>query len=78
MRETISKADINTGKYGAHSCRSAATLAADLAGMEISIIAKAAGWSGTNSFYNYYKKDVMFLRKEHNFGYSLLGRTRNT
>ena len=40
----------DTGKFGAHSCQSAATSAADLAGIELSTIAKAAGWSGTNIF----------------------------
>ena len=78
VKETLSEAGINTGKFGAHSCRSAATSAADFAGIEMSTIAKAAGWSGTSTFYNHYKKDVMFFRKEQNFGYSLLQRTRNT
>ena len=71
IKETLGEAGINTGKFTAHSCRSASTTAAEFLGIDIITIRKAAGWSQENTFIRHYRKEIEFSENK-NFGYSLL------
>ena len=71
IKETLSEAGIDTGRFTAHSCRASSTSAASLAGIDIITITKSAGWSSDSTFYKHYKKDIILYYKD-NFGFSLL------
>ena len=64
---------IDTGRFTAHSCRSASTSAAEFSGIGIDTIRKAAGWATAGTFYRHYKREIEAVPKEtDNFGCQLL------
>ena len=68
-------AGIDSGKYSAHSYRSASTSAAAFSGVSITTILKAASWKNVDTFKNYYYREldeVYDLEEPENFGVELL------
>ena len=67
IRDTLTQAGIDTGRYGAHSTRSASTSAAAASEVPVTTILKAAGWSAESTFTKFYKKTLQV-----NMGHALL------
>lgn len=58
VKQILEKAGIDIKIYGTHSCRSAASTKAALAGVPIDKVMKTAGWSSALTFYKFYFKHV--------------------
>lgn len=67
IKTVLAMAGIDTEVFTAHSTRAASTSAASHAGVPISTILEAAGWSQECTFARFYKKHI-----NQNFGQSLL------
>ena len=80
IKHILACAGVDTGTYAAHSCRSASTTAAALAGVSLTTIVNSASWSNVNTFKQYYFKEI----KDHfdlfkpNFGHNLLENYTNS
>ena len=63
-------AGIDSGKYTAHSCRSAATSAAAFNGISLSTICKSASWSNVTTFKKHYFREISerYVLDRENFG----------
>ena len=74
IKEVLGAAGVDTGRYGAHSCRAASTSAAALAGVSLSTIIKSASWSNVTTFRTYYKREIerYYEPQKENFGSLLL------
>ena len=66
---------IDSGRYTAHSFRSASTSAAAFGGVSIMTIMKSASWKNVDTFKKFYLKDLeegYDLKESENFGVELL------
>ena len=75
LKKVLSLSGIDTGRYSAHSFRSASTSAAAFSGVSIMTILKAASWKNVSTFKQYYYKEldeVYDLEESENFGVELL------
>ena len=59
VKTTLQYSGINLDTFTAHSCRSASTSKAAVAGVSLQRILMAGQWSTTSTFYTYYKKDIV-------------------
>ena len=50
VKETLGETGIDTGLFGAHSCRAASTTAASLKGVSLTTIIKSASWANVTTF----------------------------
>ena len=69
LKTVMTKSDIDTQQFGAHSTRAAAASAAFSKKVSVDTISRAAGWSNVQTFAHYYKP---LLPQERNFGAELL------
>lgn len=67
MRDVLTRANVDTQVFGAHSTRAASTSAAASRGVPMDVILKAAGWSSESTFSRFYHKAATV-----NLGQSLL------
>ena len=70
IKETLGLSGVDSGRYSAHSCRSASTSAAYFRGISLSTIVKSASWTNVTTFKKHYlreMKEVYDLERE-NFG----------
>lgn len=59
VKKVLHLSGIDISIYGAHSTRHASTSAAHIAGINLEVVRKAAGWSdNSNIFLKYYKKEI--------------------
>ena len=67
-------AGVDTSVYQAHSCRHAATTAANIQGVSLDTIIKSASWSNDSTFFRFYKKDISdgYELSHVNFGQEIL------
>ena len=74
IKKTMGLAGIDTGKFTAHTCRSAATSSADFRGIGISTIIKSASWSNSKTFKKFYLKEIeqAHSNPDKNFGVETL------
>ena len=70
IKTILSYAGIDSGKYTAHSCRSAVTSAAAFNGISLTTICKSASWSRVTTFKNHYFKEISehYVLNKENFG----------
>ena len=70
IKTILSYAGIDSGKYTAHSCRSAVTSAAAFNGISLTTICKSASWSRVTTFRNHYFKEISehYVLNKENFG----------
>ena len=61
VKTTLQYSGINLNNFTAHSCRSASTSKAAVAGVSLQRILMAGQWSTTSTFYTYYKKDIVVI-----------------
>ena len=59
IKSLLTDAGIDTSKFGAHSTRAASSSAAKKAGVPLSDIMKAAGWSRSSTFERFYYKPIL-------------------
>ena len=74
IKDCLGDAGIDTGRFTAHSCRSASTSAAEFSGIGIDTIRKAAGWATAGTFYRHYRREIEAVssKETENFGFQLL------
>ena len=70
IKTMLGHAGIDSGRYTAHSCRSAVTSAAAFNGVSLSTICKSASWSRVSTFKKHYFKEITkhYDVSEENFG----------
>ena len=70
IKTILSYAGIDSGKYTAHSCRSAVTSAAAFNGISLTTICKSASWSRVTTFKNHYFREISehYVLNKENFG----------
>ena len=76
IKDMLALAGINSGRYTAHSCRSAATSSAHFRGISVNTIVKSASWSNVDTFKKYYLREISSVYElgESNFGEDMLDR----
>ena len=74
IKEMLELSGIDSGKYSAHSCRSASTSAALFRGISLTTIVKSASWSNVTTFKNHYLKEITeaYDLQKANFGEEML------
>ena len=75
LKKVLLLSGIDSGRYTAHSFRSASTSAAAFRGVSIMTIMKSASWKNVDTFKKFYFKDleeVYDLEESENFGVELL------
>ena len=74
IKEMLGLSGIDSGKYPAHSCRSASTSAALFRGINLGTIIKSASWSNVKTFKTYYLRDISsaYDLNKQNFGECML------
>ena len=74
IKEILGLAGIDSGKFTAHSCRSASTSNAYFQGISLKTILKSASWKGDHTFKKHYLREIesLYNQSEENFGYSTL------
>ena len=74
LKKVLEFSGIDTGRYTAHSYRSASTSAAALGGVSISTILKSACWANVGTFREYYQRDLdlVYEQPAKNFGSEVL------
>lgn len=82
IKTFMSAAGIDTGKFQAHSVRSASTSAANFEGISLKVLLKSASWSGDSTFKRFYRKEIDRAFPDHenrhqNYGTMILNRLRN-
>ena len=70
IKNTIKEANIDTDLFTAHTCRSASTSKAKIAGLNIKTILNSANWAKENIFKKYYFKEI---QKNHQTDHSNFG-----
>lgn len=70
VRTVLEQAGIDVSVYAPHSARSASCSAASIRGVPLATILRAAGWTGSRTFAQFYKRDIAEDRP--NFGQTLL------
>ena len=70
----MKEVNIETGLFTAHTCRSASTSKAKIAGLNIKTILSFANWTEDNIFKTYYFKEIQenYQTDHSNFGMELL------
>ena len=68
VKVTLKNSGIDTSKFSAHSCRSAATSATKTAGLSLSEIVNSAGWTNAQTFAKFYDRSTT----QQDFGTTLL------
>jgi hypothetical protein len=70
IKTMLGLAGIDSGKYTAHSCRSAATSAAAFNGISLATICKSASWSRVSTFKKHYFREISerYVLNRENFG----------
>ena len=74
IKDTLTLSGIDSGKYTAHSCRSASTSNAALHGISLSTILKSACWSNVKTFKKFYFREISryYNLENQNFGQKTL------
>ena len=74
IKNAVKEANIDTGLFTAHTCRSASTSKAKIAGLNIKAILSSANWTKGNIFQRYYFKEIQenYQTDHSNFGMELL------
>ena len=72
----MTKSDIDTQQFGAHSTRPAVASAAFSKKVSVDTILSAAGWSNVQTFAPYYNKPL--LPQDRNFGAEFLTATHHS
>ena len=80
IKTMLGHAGIDSGKYTAHSCRSAVTSAAAFNGISLTTICKSASWSRVTTFKKHYLKEISehYDLNVENFGELTLQNYANT
>ena len=74
IKNTMKEANIDTGLFTAHTCRSASTSKAKIAGVTIKTILNSTNWTKENIFKKYYFKEIQknYQTDHSNFGMEFL------
>ena len=74
VKEMLGICGIDSGRYTAHSCRSASTSSALFKGISIMTIIKSASWSNVDTFRKHYLKEIssVYELDRPNFGEEML------
>ena len=74
IKDTLVLSGVDSGRYSAHSCRSASTSAAFFRGISLSTIVRSASWSNVTTFKKHYLREIkeLYDLDEENFGESML------
>ena len=59
VKDVLTKAGVDTAKFGPGSTRAATTSKAQHAGVPLQEILKAGGWSRTSTFQTFYQKPLL-------------------
>ena len=70
IKDMLCLSGIDSGRYTAHSCRSAVTSAAAFGGISLTTIIKSASWSNVTTFKKFYLKEIteFYDKEKENFG----------
>ena len=73
IKDMLAISGIDSGKYSAHSCRSASTSKALFQGISIKTILRSASWKNENTFKKHYLREIDEQQHvEENFGTAML------
>ena len=74
IKDMLKLSGIDSGRYTAHSCRSASTSKASFLGLSIKTILKSASWKRVDTFRKHYLREIKenYPEEQDNFGTEIL------